>query len=262
MSIRTLLTEPALAEVDVDSPERITQHRSILLRKRMIREVFFELYDLLADAERRHFYPAQGRRIEIGAGSSLLKIKMSDVEITDIVPYAGLERVVDAQNMPFEDESLKTIFAIHSFHHLPDPYRFLAEVERVCRPGGGAIMIDPYYGPIASLVYKRLFTSENFDKGGPAVVPAGGPISGANQALSYVVFVRERDRLAQQFPNLELLEMEPISNYIRYTVSGGLNFRQLLPDASIPLLKGIEALLSPLRRMLALHQLIVVRKKC
>src|SRR5262249_32823729 len=153
--------------------------------------------------------------------------------------------------------------AIHCFHHLPDPYRFLAEVARVCRPGGGTVMIDPFYGPFASFVYKRLFTSEHFDRSGPATVVTGGPISGANQALSYIVFVRVRDRerLARQFPGLELVAMEPITNYVRYMVSGGLNFRQLLPDEMIPSLKRVEAVLSPLRRLLALHQLIVVRKR-
>jgi hypothetical protein len=95
--------------------------------------------------------------------------------------------------------------------------------------------------------------SEHFDKSRPAVVAAGGPISGANQALSYIVFVRERDRLARQFPGFELVEMEPITNFVRYIVSGGVNFRQLL--------KGLEAVLSPLRCALALHQLIVVRKR-
>ena len=70
MSIRELLAEPALAGVDVDLADRIVQHRAILLGKRMIREVFFELYELLADAENRHFSSASGRRIEIGAGSS------------------------------------------------------------------------------------------------------------------------------------------------------------------------------------------------
>ena len=30
-------------------------------------------------------------------------------------------------------------------------------------PGGGVLLIEPYYGPVASVVFKRLFASEDFD---------------------------------------------------------------------------------------------------
>jgi hypothetical protein len=55
--------------------------------------------------------------------------------------------------------------------------------------------------------------------------------------------------------------MEPIGNYLRYLVSGGVNFRQLLPDLSIPALKLMESALRPFRYTLALHHIIVVRKR-
>ena len=114
---------------------------------------------------------------------------------------------------------------------------------------------------MASLVFKRLFTNEHFDKSGPAVGLRSGPMSDANQALSYVVFKREIDSFTQKFPNLELVSMEPIGNYLRYLISGGVNFRQLLPDLSIPALKLIESALWPLRHTLALHHIIVVRRR-
>lgn len=261
MGIRRLLMDPKVATVNVDSVDRIIQHRELLLRKRMIREVFFELYALLAEMEIEHFGREHGKRIEIGSGSSLLNAVMPDVERTDVVAYEGLDRVVDAMDMPYGDESLKAIFGIHCFHHLPDPYKFLSEVRRVCRPGGGAVLIDPYYGPAASFIFKRLFNNEHFDKSAPAVVELHGPMSDANQALSYVVFKRERVRFDLLFPELELVEMQPIRNYVRYLVSGGVNFRQLLPDASIPLLRAIETALSPMRGLLALHHVIVLRKR-
>jgi SAM-dependent methyltransferase len=261
MGLRELLIDPRVASVDVDSVDRIVTHRELLLQKRMIREVFFEIYALLRDAETRYFSAGTGKKIEIGSGSSLLKTVMPEVEMTDLVPYEGLDRVVDAMNMPFEDGSLKTVFGIHCFHHLSDPYRFLSEIERVCSRGGGAILVDPYFGPVASLVFKQLFTNEHFDKSGPAVVDHSGPMSDANQALSYVVFKREIDTFNRKFPNLELVTMEPIGNYLRYLISGGVNFRQLLPDLSIPALKLMESALWPLRHTLALHHIIVVRKR-
>lgn len=261
MGIREWFADPKIAAVDVDSVDRVVLHRELLLQKRMIREVFIELYTLLGEMEKKYFTPDPGNRIEIGSGSSMLKEVMPDVELTDVVPYKGLDRIVDAMQMPYEDGSLKTIFGIHCFHHLPDPYRFLSEVRRVCRPGGGAIMIDPYYSPVASFVFKRLFTTEHFDMGAGAVTDHHGPMSDANQALSYIVFKRERARLERDFPELEVVAMEPIGNYLRYLVSGGINFRQLLPDASIPVLRGVEKCLWPLRNRLALHHVIVVRRR-
>ena len=52
----------------------------------------------------------------------------------------------------------------------------------------------------------------------------------------------------------------PLSNYLRYLMSGGLNFRQLAPNALIPVLKGVERLLYPIQSHLALHHLIAVRR--
>jgi SAM-dependent methyltransferase len=259
--LRDALIDPAIADVDVDSVERVVRHREILARKRMIREVFFELYLKQAELDRQYFDGVDGLRVEIGAGSSMLKSVIPDVESTDIVPSPGLDRVVDAMNLPYGDNSLRAIFGIHCFHHLDDPFKFLSELDRACRPGGGAVLVEPYYGPIASFIYKRLHPNEGFDKAGPVMRPRAGPMSGANQASSYIVFVRERQAFERKFPGLELEHMEPLTNYIRYIVSGGINFRQLLPDATIPLLKATEFALSPLRSILAIHHVLVVRKK-
>jgi hypothetical protein len=84
---------------------------------------------------------------------------------------------------------------------------------------------------------------------------------GANQALSYIVFDRDRARFEQELPNLELVEMFPLGNYLRYLLSGGLNFRQLVPSFTEPVLRVIESALVPARRVLALHHMIVLRRR-
>jgi methyltransferase family protein len=259
--LRNSLIDPAIADMDVDSFERITIHREILARKRMIREVFFDLYAKQAELDRRYFDGEAGLRVEIGAGSSMLKSVIPDVESTDIVYSPTLDCVADAMNLPYRDNSLRAIFGIHCFHHLDDPFKFLSELDRVCRPGGGAVLVEPYFGPVSSFIHKRLYPTEFFDKSGPLVRPPAGPMSGANQALSYIVFVRERQAFERSFPRLQVVHMEPLPNYIRYFVSGGINFRQLLPDATIPLLKAAESTLSFLSPLLAIHHVLVLRKK-
>ena len=163
--------------------------------------------------------------------------------------------------MSLRDGSVRVVYAQNAFHHFPAPERFFAELERVLSPGGGAILLEPYYGPAASFIYRRLFRTEGFDKAYPAwETPVAGPMNGANQALSYIVFVRDRAQFASRFPALQIVHQQPVDSYLRYLVSGGLNFRQLLPDAFIPLLRLLERGLAPLHRMLALHHVVVLRK--
>ena len=163
--------------------------------------------------------------------------------------------------MALRSGSVRVIYAQNAFHHFPQPERFLGELERVLSLGGGAVMLEPFYGPAATFLFKRLFRTEAFDKTFPAWdTPASGPMGGANQALSYVVFVRDRARFESRFPSLRVVHDQPVDNYLRYLISGGLNFRQLLPDAAAGALRLVERGLSPINRVLALHHVVVVKK--
>ena len=135
------------------------------------------------------------------------------------------------------------------------------QLERVLAPGGGCVLIEPADGPMAAFLFKRLFASEGYDKGYPHwETPVTGPMNGANQALSHIVFKRDRDRFEASHPALKIVHMEPCRNYLKYLASGGLNFRQLCPHAAAPLVNGLQWLARPLDRWLALHHVIVLRK--
>lgn len=257
-----LLVPPELQGLDVDDDRRLALHAEMLRRKPMLVQVFAECHRAFMDLDRRHFGATEGARIELGAGVAPVRGSYPDVLATDVVAAAGLDRVIDALDMDLADGSVRALYGQNCFHHFPDPARFLAEAQRVLAPGGGVILIEPYHGPLASLLFKRLFATEGFDKRVPGwTTVSSGPMTGANQALSYVVFVRDRPELERRFPELELLALEPLDNYVRYLVSGGLNFRQLAPDAAIPWLRRLERVLRPARRVLALHHVIVLRRR-
>ncbi len=260
-ALARVLADPRLKGVDVDSARWLDVQREILDSKPMMRRVLADFYRACTHAD-EHFFSAQGRRVEIGAGVSLFKQSCPGLISTDIKPGPGLDMVVDALNMPFANSSLRAVFAINCFHHLPSPDQFLEELDRTLAPGGGCVLIEPYYGPVARLVFRRLFATETFDMSQHDWnAPMGtGVMSGANQALSYIVFVRDRDEFRRRHPSFELALQRPLHNYVRYLASGGLNFRTLAPAWSEPLLRGVERLLSPLKRVLALHHLIVIRK--
>jgi hypothetical protein len=82
----------------------------------------------------------------------------------------------------------------------------------------------------------------------------------ANQALSFIVFERDRLEFATRFPELQIMSASPATNWPRYLASGGLNFRRLLPRAAFPLLERVEPRLGRIHNWLGLHQFIVLRR--
>lgn len=255
-----LLRDSVLDGMDVDGEDRLELHRKILEKKPMLRQVFSEFHHLFRKLDRQ-FFSGNGIEVELGSGVAPIRNSYPEVLATDIVYASGLDRVINAEAMDFADESVRTIYGQNCFHHFPDPDRFLHEVDRVLAPGGGAILLEPYYGPLATFLYKRLFCTEGFNKAALSwETPVAGPMNGANQALSYIVFIRDRDQFEMKHPSLKIVHQQLVGNHLKYLLSGGLNFRQLLPDSLTWFVGVLEKLLSPFNRWIALHHIIVIRK--
>ena len=255
------LTEPALINIKADGSDRYDLHRKILHKKCMLRSVFVEFHHLFNNLSKRYFL-GEGLEVELGSGISPIRDSYPNVLATDIVPANHLDKVINAEKMDFKDKSVRVIFGQNCFHHFPHPDIFFSELERVIVPGGGCILIEPYYGSFASFLYKHLFRTEGFDKSYRSWnAPITGPLNGANQALSYIVFVRDRNSFLKKHPTLEIVHHERLGNYLRYLISGGLNFRQLLPDSLTSMIRLLEKFLWPFSRFFSLHHIIVIRKK-
>lgn len=92
----------------------------------------------------------QGRVADVGCGighSYRLLAPRTTVGI-DVDPAAlvGQERetvVADMRRLPFDAESFDAAIAVHSIEHVPDPDRALAEIRRVLRRGGSAVLVTP-----------------------------------------------------------------------------------------------------------------------
>lgn len=260
-ALRDFLSDPSLKTLDVDGPERMELHEKVLERKGMLREVFIEFHHSFHRLAER-FLKVKGLEIEIGAGIAPMRDSYPDVLATDIVSSDRLDMALNAESMSLDDSSVRAFYGQNCFHHFPHPDHFFTELQRTLKPGGGAILIEPFYGPFAAFLYKRLFKSEGFDMDFKSwETPSTGPMNGANQALSYIVFVRDRKMFETKYPDLEIVHQEICGNYPRYLISGGLNFRQLLPDLLIPAIKIVEKLLSPLKRVFGLHHIMVIRRK-
>jgi len=258
--VSEFLREPCLNDIDIDGAERLTQHQLILERKPMLRAVFAEFHKQFRQLDAR-FLIGKGLSVEVGAGINMMRNSFPDVLATDIVDAPHLDKVINAEAMDFADNSVRVIYGQNCFHHFPHPDLFFDELDRVLSLGGGAIFLEPFYGPVAAFVFKRLFSSEGFDRHSLSwETPSFGPMSGANQALSYIIFNRDREEFTQKHPSLAIVHTQLAGNYLQYLLSGGLNFRPLCPWFFSPIVKALEILLSPLNRLLALHYFIVLRK--
>jgi len=263
IKLRNALAEPRLHNVDVESGDLLTVHLQILSEKPMLQGVFYDFYRLCRKIDEKYF-SGEGKRMEIGAGVSLIKRYYPDVIVTDIKPACHLDMILDAQKMNLPDSSVRGIYGINCFHHLTDPDHFFRELQRVLIPGGGGILIDPYYGILAKAFYRRAFDTEHFNKNQVewrSWDGTMGVMKGANQALSYIVFHRDVHLFHTKHPGLEIVFLQRLGNYLRYFLSGGLNFRQLVPSFITPVIKLIEFVLIPVGHFMALHHVIVLRKK-
>lgn len=260
--LRKLLVEPALRDVSLDGSSSTVQHREILRRKPLLRSLFEDFYRQCHGLDERFFGDTPGRRVEIGAGSSLMNRLYPEVLLSDVKVLPFVDLVASATTLPFRDGSLRAIYAINAFHHLPDVRIFLQEALRVLHPMGGVVLIEPFHGPLARWFFKRMHETESFDPEAEswAYEESVGPMSNANQALSYVVFVRDRKRYDELFPELDVVYRKPHTQ-ARYVCSGGVNFRCLTPGPLGVLAHLTEKILSPANSFLALQHTVVLRKR-
>ena len=262
-TLRKIFYEPQVKGIDVDDKDFLEVHRNILERKQILQNVFADFYRKmggLCDS----YLAGRGLEIELGSGAGFIKKIRPTVKTSDIRASKHIDLVIDAQDMDLEDASVRCIYAINVFHHIPEPRKFFDELRRVLEPDGGCILVEPHNGIVSAALHKRLHKDEFFDAHAKSWEnnQIQGPLSGANQALSHIVFVRDIKLFETEYGNdLELVYRGYCLNGIRYLLSGGLNFRQVVPSFFEPLIRGFEFALRPLSRHWSLHHVIVIRKK-
>jgi SAM-dependent methyltransferase len=222
----------------LDDPSRIHELRARIQSKAALRRYYEEVYAKYAACLRR--CPPGGIALELGSGAGFIKSVLPDVVTSDVIAYDGIDRVVDATRMPFEDVSLRAIFMMNVFHHIPDVAAFLAEAARCLEPGGRVFILDQHVSWFSSFIFRHAH-HEPFDPDAADWrFETTGPLSGANGALASIVFRRDRARFERSFPELRLERFEPHTP-VRYWLSGGLKPWTLLPGWGMPLARFVES---------------------
>lgn len=211
---------------ELDAPARIAHLRATIARKPALRRLYAETYERYAAA--RALAPA-GLALELGSGGGFVKRFIPDMITSDVLPYDGVDRVVDATAMPFSDASLAFVCMLNVLHHIPDVEAFFSELTRCLVPGGRVLIVDQHRGLISTPLLRYLH-HEGFDDAAAAwKFDSSGPLSSANGALAWIVFVRDRNRFEALFPKLALLSYQPHTP-LRYFFAGGLKSWSLLPE--------------------------------
>jgi SAM-dependent methyltransferase len=199
--------------IDFDSVEATHQQAEILRTKQAIREIYQDTYRELVELCERHFRGVPGKLLEIGSGGGFFKDVCPQVITSDAKDLPFVDMRLEGETLPFASGELRCIFAVHVLHHIPDIRAFLREALRVLQPGGGLICVEPYWSPLAQFVYRR-FHTEPFDmRAASWDMQRGGPMTTANQALSYLLLERDREQFAAEFPELRLVYRRPQSPF-------------------------------------------------
>lgn len=232
--VERLLGHPATRGLDLDDPATTATRREIVRSKPFLRAVYDEWYDLMIS----RLPEVDGSLLELGAGGGFLDDRLADLITSDVFPVSGIDRVVDAQDMPFEDASLRAILMTNVFHHIPNVSCFLSEAERTLVPGGRIIMIEPWNTGWSRFVHRHLHEEPMLPGVAEWEFPPTGPLSGANAALPWIVTMRDRQRLQSEW-NLRIVETRPFMPF-RYLASGGVSLRSLQPRWMFGVWKAME----------------------
>ena len=245
--LRTLLAHPLARDLDLDSPEATSVHGRLIREKPFLRRLYLHYYADY-DAVLGRASPG-GLVLEIGSGGGFYSEIRPAVVSLDIRPGADVDIVGSALALPFSSASISAVLLLNVLHHLPDPAAFFRECERVLKPGGRVCLIEPYVSPLSRRLIRPLH-HEPWDEAGTWVLPASGPMTGANMALPWIIFTRDRARYDAEFPNLRVdrLRLHTIGLYL---LSGGVSMRALAPGGLFMPLLVAERLLAPAGTLLA-----------
>lgn len=244
-------------DYDLDDPKATLVHKDIILNKPVLKKLYQDWYQTFIQEAKTT--KGTGLFLEIGSGGGFLKSILPEVITSDILELPTVDKVCNAENLPFDTGSLSCIMMLNVFHHIPRPYLFLKEAERTLVQGGKIIMIEPANSTMGRFIYKR-FHHEPFDPAGEMEIRPGNPLSHSNQALPYIYFEREKEKFKTDYPQLKINSIRYHTPFI-YALSGGLSRNSILPYPLYGFAKFIETLTSPFSKQLGLFCSVCIEKK-
>jgi SAM-dependent methyltransferase len=253
--LRRLLAHPLTAKMCIDDPATTELRKQIILSKPFLRAIYDEWYGMLVAG-----LPAEGGEVlELGSGAGYCDRFIPRLITSEVFPCRAVRLVADAQRLPFRDRSLRAIVFTDVLHHIPDVRKFFSSASRCLCSGGKILMIEPWVTPWSRFVYTHFHHEPFCPEAREWEFPTTGPLSGANGALPWMVFVRDRDRFESEYPQLVIEQIRPFLPF-RYLLSGGIGMRSLMPGCTHPLWLWFERILESHMAQLGMFAFISIRR--
>jgi SAM-dependent methyltransferase len=211
--------------MDVDDPQTTDRRRIIIHSKPFLKEIYREWYRSI----KGRIPSGEGLVVELGSGAGFMKECIPEVITADVLAVDGVDLQLPPDGrLPFSDNSLRAIVMTDVLHHISEPRKFFNEAKRVVRPGGAMVMVEPWVTIWSSFIYRHLHSEPFLPEAKEWEFPSQGPLSGANGALPWILFHRDRDRFEREFPEWKISNIEPLMPFV-YLLSGGVSMRSLAP---------------------------------
>jgi SAM-dependent methyltransferase len=240
------------------SSEGLREHLDIWRRKPILRAIYDDFYDRIIDA------CTPGPTIEIGSGIGNLKSRFPDVVATDIQYARWIDCVADAQRLPFAAATAANFVMVDTLHHLEFPALFFREAERVLRPGGRIVMIEPAITWGSTLFYRLLHHEPVRIAADPLIEGAPDPRRDpyrSNQAVATLLATRDRTRFERSFKKLKIVRVDWFA-LAAYPLSGGFRPWRLIPRGLVaPMLRLERAIEKHFGQIAGFRMMLVVEKR-
>jgi len=241
----------------LDNPETTIQRGKVIKQKYFLKHVYIDFYKrikiLLSPINKK------GNVLELGSGGGFIKQIIPQVKTSDILQLPNIDFQFSALKMPFKKQSVHAFVMIDVFHHINNVEQFFKEADRCLKKGGQIIMIEPASTFFGRLIY-TYFHPEPYKSKAKWTFTASGPLSGANSALPWIVFYRDKKKFEKKFPNFKITRRETHTPF-KYLLSGGFSFPQLLPNSFYFAVTTLERFLEPINKYIGMFYTITIQKQ-
>lgn len=96
-------------------------------------------------------FDRNGNRIlEIGAGKKPCKELFQEASFTctDVVSYDWVDELIDANKMPYKENSFDLVICNNVLEHVPTPQQAVDEIHRCLKPRGKLFLVVPFLFPL------------------------------------------------------------------------------------------------------------------
>jgi SAM-dependent methyltransferase len=238
-AIKSLLTHPLTYGLDINSQEMQIQRQKVIQRKLFLKQIYQEWYSLIVQSLPKD---VEGPVLELGSGGGFLKVFIPDLITSDVFLIPGIHSVIDGQYLPFPKTTLKGIVMVDVLHHIPRSQVFFKEAARCVKPGGVITMIEPWVTHWSRIVYSKLHHEPFEPDAREWDFPHTGPLSGANGALPWIIFHRDRTKFESTFPEWHIQQIHLFMPF-RYLISGGVSMQNMMPHWTFKFWRSFEILL-------------------